>query len=102
VENQQAWNPVLYANVNGKANAHAASFKWSCANILILSPLVSAWHLHPYQHGLGHRHPYQVYRGLSPSHHRNWLKCSRRLWTDEAVYDKTCKGVQWISQRTFW
>jgi hypothetical protein len=32
----------------------------------------------------------------------DYSKLPRHLWTDAAVHDETCRGVHWISWRTFW
>jgi hypothetical protein len=44
-------------------------------------------------------------KGTSPSHCgclSDSLHLPRHLWTDEAVHDDMCRGVHWISWKTFW
>jgi hypothetical protein len=32
----------------------------------------------------------------------DYLQVPRHLWTDAAVHEETCRGVHWISLRSFW
>jgi hypothetical protein len=44
-------------------------------------------------------------RGTSPSCCgclSDYPQLPRHLWTDAAIHDETCRGVHWISLRTFW